>query len=203
MSSDSQRLKLLKDVLKFIFGLDQETVHRVVGIVKGSTGTSKVRTPIVRQRIGNRAMSYLKNSIKISKDEGSERHKDKDDAKNTKRDKSKDNDNSRLRYNKSDENITFKGYLLSEDSTVMMDVDLEDKNATRSQLKRAQRVNNQSPERLQKEIRQKAAAEQQAARANKQDPNAQLKAQAARKKMELADTERRLISAEKRTSGAA
>lgn len=76
--ADAERLGLLKETLKVIFGLNDDTIGKVVRIIKSSPDIQNARTQLIRTRVGTRAMKYLRNAVDIARDEGSEKHRDDD-----------------------------------------------------------------------------------------------------------------------------
>jgi len=192
---DDQRVGLLKETLEVLFGLEESTVQRVVRTIKSSTDSIDIRTPNIRRRIGPRAMQYLRNAIEIARHEGSEKHEDP----NSSTDKSKSGDiaqssrRTQSKKSKTNESHTsFMDFLLTE---VSIDVDLDDQQGSMQDLRRAQRLNKTSPERLNRENVIKAKQEQRDAQSNGgTDPSANLKAKIAKKKVELGGLNKRLNS---------
>lgn len=180
---DDQRVGLLKETLEVLFGLEESTIHRVVRTIKSSTDSIDIRTPNIRRRIGPRAMQYLRNAIEIGRHEGTEKHEQPGSDK----DKSKRGDiaqSSRRSQSKKQKNesFTFSDFLLNE---VSIDVDLDDAQGSMQDLRKAQRLNKSSPERLNRENIIKAKQEQRDAQSNGEDPAANVKAKIAKKKVEL------------------
>lgn len=194
---DDQRVGLLKETLEVLFGLEESTVHRVVRIIKSSTDSIDVRTPNIRRRIGPRAMQYLRNSIEIARHEGTEKHEDeKSNADNSKSgdiaQSSRRTQTKKKTKKKTNESTSFKDFLITE---VSIDVDLDDQQGSMQALRRAQRLNKTSPERLNRENTIKAKEEQRdAQRSGGTDPSANIKSKIAKKKIELGGLNKRLNS---------
>ena len=190
---DSARLGLVREILEVVLGLEKETEDRVMRLIRGSVDSADVRTPEMRQRIGPRAMRYLRNAIDLARSEGGERHEDDPDL-----DLSKDADvePGHMVGKERDheeapmgEGFSFKDFLLNE-VTAMVDTDDPDAMA---KLKQKQRV--QDPRRLANINASQAQDEQRRARENPESPTAGLETQAAKKKQELAQIEKRLAAA--------
>lgn len=199
---DEQRLGLLKETLTVIFGLEENTVHRAVRIIKSSQDSSDIRTPNIRSRIGPRAMQYLRNAIEIARHEGTEKHENeksmdmskKSDISPSSRNKSQKSKNSKKSKQKN-ESFSFTDFLLNE---VAIDVNLDDAQGSMQELRRAQRLNKTSPERLNRENTIKAKQEQRdAQQSSGDDPSANLRAKIAKKKVELGTLNSRLNSMNK------
>lgn len=195
---DDQRVGLLKETLEVLFGLEENTVHRVVRIIKSSADSIDIRTPNIRRRIGSRSMQYLRNAIEIARHEGTEKH----EQLHTDQDKSKKGDiaqSSRRSQTKKqkNENVTLLGYILNE---VSIDVDLSDQRGSMQELRKAQRLNQTSPDRLNRENIIKAKQEQKDAQENRDDPAANLKSKIAKKKIELGMLNKRANAITKTTN---
>ncbi|RKZ93893.1 MAG: hypothetical protein DRQ46_10850 [Gammaproteobacteria bacterium] len=194
---DEQRLGLLKETLIVIFGLEEDTVHRVVRTIKSSTDSIDVRTPNIRSRIGPRAMNYLRNAIEIARHEGTEKHeKDKSVDKSKKSDISpssrKQSSNKKKKRN---ESVTFTEFLLAE---TQIDVDLDDAQGSMQELRKAQRLNKSSPDRVNRDNLKQAKEEQRDAQQSAgTDPTANVRSRIAKKKIETSQLNRRLNSMKK------
>lgn len=193
---DDQRVGLLKETLVVIFGLEEDTVHRVVRTIKSSTDSIDVRTPNIRSRIGPRAMQYLRNAIEIARHEGTEKHEnEKNTDKSKKSDISPSSRRSSKKTKQKNESFTFTDFLLAETA---IDVDLDDAQGSMQELRRAQRLNKASPERVNRENTLKAKQEQRdAQQSSGEDPSANVRAKIAKKKVELGGLNRRLNSMNK------
>jgi len=195
---DDQRLGLLKETLIVIFGLEEDTVHRVVRTIKSSTDSIDVRTPNIRSRIGPRAMNYLRNAIEIARHEGTEKHeKDKSIDKSKKSDISPSSRrrNSKKKKKQKNESFTFMDFLLTETA---IDVDLDDAQGSMQELRKAQRLNKTSPERVNRDNLKQAKEEQRDAQQSAgTDPSANVRSRIAKKKIELSQLNRRLNSMKK------
>lgn len=190
---DDQRVGLLKETLEVLFGLEESTVHRVVRTIKSSTDSIDIRTPNIRRRIGPRAMQYLRNAIEIARHEGTEKH----EKANTDIDKSKSGDiaqssrRSQTKKQKNESVSSFVDFLVNE---ATIDVDLDDAQGSMQDLRKAQRLNKTSPERVNRENMIKAKEERRSAQQNSDDPTANVKATIAKKKMELSALNKRMLA---------
>lgn len=174
--ANNQHTSLLSDTLEQIFGLDNDTSERVLRTIKSSHNSIDVRTYNVRRRIGTRGMKHLHNSIDIATDRG----KEKKVSKKT-----------------TTESITFTEFLLTE---VSIDLDLDDAQGSMIALRKAQQQNKMSPDRVNKDNMAKAKREQRNAQQSGDDPTSNIRANIARKKLELGRLNKSLNSMTKRTN---
>lgn len=189
--NDDQRVGLLKETLQVIFGLQNDTLHRVVRLIKSSADSADVRTPNIRARIGGRALIYLRNAIEIARHEGTEKHekdetidksKRSDIAPSSKTNKTKKNKKRKVRED-NNMSFTFTDFLLSETA---IDVDLADAQGSMAELRKAQRLNKASPDRLHRDNMVKAKQEQRDAQQSAgSDPTSSTRSRIAKKKLEL------------------
>jgi len=119
--SNDQHLGLVNEVLRVIFGLNPDTIDKVIRIIKSSKEVNNVKTQIMRQRIGVRAIKYLRNAVDIAREEGSEKHErgteeEPDQSKDVDLEKSRTNKKSKKDdgKKKTNESVSFKGFLLNE-----------------------------------------------------------------------------------------
>jgi len=75
-NKDPQNLGLFKETLAVLFGLNQKTIDRVMAIVSNSEDKLNVKTYIVRDKSGPRAVEWLRKAIAYARTEGSQKHED-------------------------------------------------------------------------------------------------------------------------------
>jgi hypothetical protein len=73
---DTQNLGLFKEVLSVIFGLQEKQIERIMAIVNNSEDKLNVKTYIVRDKSGPRAVKYLRLAVEYARHEGSAKHED-------------------------------------------------------------------------------------------------------------------------------
>lgn len=141
--TDPEHIGLLKEVLQVIFGLDDATIQKVVNNIKTSKNASKVKTNLVRTRIGARSMKYLRNAIEIARHEGIEKHeKDKDrdvekDVDLEPEELKKEKDRKMKEKDRTNESFSFKDFLSEKEMTVT--IDPTDTASTRKEINDAKR----------------------------------------------------------------
>jgi len=152
MEGADARLGLAKEILEVIFGLEPETLDRVMRTIRGSEDASDVKTNIIRSRIGSRSMKYLRNAVDLARREGTEKHKadSKDDTKDVdlepsaerkqpKKETAQPKEKTEQPKEKKDvkENLSFKNYLLKELTT---NIDLDKPAEEIAKIKQAARM---------------------------------------------------------------
>lgn len=75
-NKDPQNLGLFKETLAVLFGLNQKTIDRVMAIVSNSEDKLNVKTYIIRDKSGPRAVEWLRKAIAYARTEGSQKHED-------------------------------------------------------------------------------------------------------------------------------
>ena len=194
---DEARIGLVREILEIVLGLEKETEDRVMHLIRGSIDSQDVRTPEIRARIGHRAMKYLTNAIDLARSEGAEIHDEPDvDITKLQRGDIEPGHKHHIHFNDENENknemkesFTFKSFLLNEIETM---IDTSDPDAV-AQLRRDQRMAQQSPERLAaKEISRAQDEAKQARQA--MSPTASIETMIARKKQELMQLQKRLAA---------
>lgn len=186
---DDARLGLVQEMLQVVMGLEQDTMDRVMRLIRGSEDSADIRTPEMRQRIGPRAMRYLRNAIDLAREEGNEYHNEDPAV-----DASKEADiEPGHKHNKGimdtdpeiKEMFTFLDYL----NETRISVDTEDPDA----IRQARTDLKKSPQQIASEKRK--AAQQGVADANAMDPanpQAAKEKQVAIDRKKLVDKENRL-----------
>ena len=136
--TDDARIGLVREVLEVILGLEPEVEARVMNLLKGSVDAQDIKTPELRQRIGNRAMKYLTNAIDLARNEGAELHNEDpelDLSKETRGDLEPGHNHSRdvREENNMINGFSFKTFL----TELNMDIDLNDPQAATMKIRRA------------------------------------------------------------------
>ena len=190
-SADDARLGLVKEMLQVIMGLEPETMDRVMRLVRGSEDAQDIKTPEMRQRIGNRAIRYLRNAIDLAREEGSEYHNKDPDIDMSKegeiepghvhdKGSTTKGDNPEIK-----EMFTFKDYL----NEVRISVDTEDPDA----MRRARTEMKMNPQQLAMKKRKEAQQGiSDASNIDAGDPNANKEKAIAMDRKKLVDKENRL-----------
>lgn len=73
---DTQNLGLFKEVMSVIFGLQPVQMDRIMDIINNSEDKLNVKTYIVRDKSGPRAVKYLRLAVEYARHEGSQKHED-------------------------------------------------------------------------------------------------------------------------------
>lgn len=73
-NKDPQNLGLFKESLSVLFGLNKTTIDRVMAIISNSEDKLNVKTYIIRDKAGPRAVEWLRKSIAYARKEGSAKH---------------------------------------------------------------------------------------------------------------------------------
>lgn len=136
--SDDARVGLVREIMQIIFGLEPEVEDRVMSLIRGSVDSQDIKTPEMRQRIGNRAMKYLTNAIDLARNEGAELHNQDptlDVSKSTRGDMEPGHQHDRgvREENNMINGFSFKTFL----TELNMDIDLNDPQAATMKIKRA------------------------------------------------------------------
>jgi len=129
---------LMKETLRVVFGLEPNTIARVIRVIKGTEDAADVKTVNIRTRVGARAIKYLRNAIEIARHEGTEKHETE-----TERDMQKEPDlepeqqkqeKERKQTNhQTNESLTFKDFLITE-REVTIAIDPEDPTKTKQEI---------------------------------------------------------------------
>ena len=75
---DIQNLGLFKEVMSVIFGLQPIQMDRIMDIINNSEDKLNVKTYIVRDKAGPRAVKYLRLAVEYARHEGSQKHEEDD-----------------------------------------------------------------------------------------------------------------------------
>ena len=190
--TDDARLGLAKEMLQVVLGLEPETLDRVMRLIRGSEDAQDIKTPEMRQRIGNRAIRYLRNAIDLAREEGTEYHNKDPDIdmskegeiepghKHSKGISTEQGDNPEIK-----EMFTFKDYL----KETRISVDTEDPDA----MRRARTDMKMNPQQLAMKKRKEAMqGVSDAGNMDADNPNANEERSVAADRKKLVDKENRL-----------
>ena len=75
---DTQNLGLFKETMSVIFGINPIQMDRIMDIINNSEDKLDVKTYIVRDKSGPRAVKYLRLAIEYARHEGRRKHEDDD-----------------------------------------------------------------------------------------------------------------------------
>ena len=75
---DIQNLGLFKEVMSVLFGLQPKQMDRIMDIINNSEDKLNVKTYIVRDKAGPRAVKYLRLAVEYARHEGSQKHEEDD-----------------------------------------------------------------------------------------------------------------------------
>jgi hypothetical protein len=75
---DIQNLGLFKEVMSVIFGIQPVQMDRIMDIINNSEDKLNVKTYIVRDKSGPRAVKYLRLAVEYARHEGSQKHEEDD-----------------------------------------------------------------------------------------------------------------------------
>ena len=77
---DRRQLGLFKELMTVIFDIEEKTLDRIISVLENSADIADVKTHIVRNHVGARAIKYLRLAIEYARHEGSVKHEtDKDE----------------------------------------------------------------------------------------------------------------------------
>ncbi len=145
---DTARLGLARELMQVILGLSNATAERVIQVISESPNIDDINTINMRQRIGNRAMRYLRNSIDQARNEGTEKHNNDptmDQSKFPDLEPGHASNNQRpipTQHQNTRPNVsecitpTFKNFI----TELNMNVDLQDPGAATAEIKRAAKM---------------------------------------------------------------
>lgn len=72
--TDTQNLGLFKETMSVLFELQPATIDRIMAIISNSEDKLSVKTYIVRDKAGPRAVAWLRKAIEYARHEGSSKH---------------------------------------------------------------------------------------------------------------------------------
>jgi hypothetical protein len=76
---DRRQIGLFKELLSVIFDIEEKTMDRIIAVLENSADISDVKTHIVRNHAGARAIKYLRLAIEYARHEGSIKHETEKD----------------------------------------------------------------------------------------------------------------------------
>lgn len=76
---DEQNLGLFKEVMSVMFGIQDKQLDRIMDIINNSEDKLNIKTYIVRDKSGPRAVKYLRTAVEYARHEGSAKHETGDD----------------------------------------------------------------------------------------------------------------------------
>jgi len=76
---DRRQLGLFKEILTVIFDVEEKTLDRIISVLENSADIADVKTHIVRNHVGARAIKYLRLAIEYARHEGSIKHETEKD----------------------------------------------------------------------------------------------------------------------------
>lgn len=123
-----------KDIFKTIFGLDSETIDKIVRVIQSSGDSTDIQTSNIRSRIGPQALGLIHKGLEAAKMGGDEKKSDKEEKPAPEKKVEKKNDGKKVDVK---EGFSLKNYLMSEAV-----VDTDDPDAAMKVRKRQQMTKN-------------------------------------------------------------